>query len=362
MNKKKSYLLYACIVHACLMLANCGKEEKQNQNPANNATIPAALPTEALQAASSEGHIPTTLPTNMVDYTLRAVIEGGQDSPKQVPQIDFDVENQTGKTLYVTCFSYIKNRDFGNWRWDKSPIYQLNPNQKTTIDIDTIPDERDRNYVFGYLGVCESFEEAELSSYQLLPDRKKLDLDQLSKLKGKKVVIQIERYGFHGEQLEYDFIDKQKPVKAVKELDFMIENQTGQAIYVTCFVYQKRAKGQWIAAIEPKDDMTVWRFDKTELLRLEPGQEAMIDVDTLFANRDRTYVRGYLALFNENEFEIAQQATYELLDSHRKLHLGELRRLHNQKIIIKVEEYGLTSDFIDYTIKPTRKIDFTNIK
>lgn len=278
-------------------------------------------------------------------------------------ELDFEVENHTGKTVYVTCFVYQRKRDFGHWRWDKSPVYKLEDNQTAIIDLDTIPDEQDRNNVFGYLGVFNDEKTAQDATYELTDDHYLLDLDLVSQLQGKKVTLEIEKYGKKGEFFEYDFVQIKGTENHVPpELDFSVENKTGKPILVTCFVYEKKAKGRWIAATETKDDMSVWRFDKTPIIRLEPDQIGIIDVDTITGDRDRNYMRGYLAVFDVDEQDEIEKATYELLDSKHKLHLGELSYLKNKKVVIDIEKYGIMEDFIDFTIKPVKKIDFTTIR
>lgn len=277
-------------------------------------------------------------------------------------ELDFDVKNETGKTVYVTCFVYQRKRDFGRWRWDKSPVYKLDDGQTVAIDIDTIPDEQDRSYVFGYLGVFNDQKSAEDATYELTDDRSLLDLDLLIQLKGKVVTLAIEKYGVKGEYFEYDFVQKDGTQKAVPELDFPVENKTGKPMLITCFVYEKKAKGSWIAATEEKDDMATWRFDKTPVIKVMPDEIGIINVDTILGDRDRAYVRGYLAVFEEDEELLAQQSTFELLESKYKLNVGELPRLRNKKIVIDIEKYGIMEDFVDFVIKPANKIDFTKLK
>ncbi len=279
-----------------------------------------------------------------------------------IKSLDFDVQNKTGKTLYVTCFSYIKKRDFGHWRWDKSPIYKLDHLQTQKIQIDYIDDDYSRKNVFGYLGVFKNQKDADDSIYELLPDRNKLDLDQLMYLHDKK--LEIERYGFKGEYFEFNFAEKnardqEQKIARTPELDFAVENKTGKPILATCFVYQKKAKGTWFAAVDEKDDMEVWRYDKTPIISIPPGEIGVIDVDTITESRDRSYVRGFLAIFDEEETKLAQESTFELLGSHRKLNLGLLARLKKKKVVVDVEQYGIAEDFIDYVIKPIRRVDFT---
>lgn len=285
---------------------------------------------------------------------------------EEIKTLDFEVENKTGKIVYVTCFSYLKKRDFGRWRWDKSPIYRLDVNQSQQISIDYVGDDYTRKNVFGYLGIFKTEKKAIDSILELLPDKNKLDLDQLMYLHNKKVTLEIEKYGFKGEFFEFDFVEKskyaqQKIKNQTPELDFVVENRSGKPILATCFVYQKRAKGTWFAAVDEKDDMEVWRFDKTPLIEIQPDELGIIDVDTITENRDRTYTRGYLAIFDTDERKIAEESTYELLGSHRKLNLGLLSQLKNKKIVIEIERYGIAEDFVDFVIKPIKRIDFTKI-
>lgn len=278
-----------------------------------------------------------------------------EDEETPEKSLDFEVENKTGRELFVVCFSYIRKHHFNRWRWDKSAIYKLNPNSTALIDVDFIPDEQDRKNVFGYLGVFSSEQEAEESTFELTDDEKKLDLDLLYKLKDKKVTIEVERYGFKGEFLEYDFIKKKGSDEVAKqELDVLVENQTGKTIHVLGFVYQKKAKGSWFGAIDDKDDMSLWRFDKTPIITLKNGEQGYIDIDTLLQERDRIYIRISLALFDENELDLAEKSTYELTRTWRLLHLDRPNRLKNKKVVINIEQYGINEDFIDFVVKDTQ--------
>jgi hypothetical protein len=277
-----------------------------------------------------------------------------------VNELDFDVENKTGKAIFATCFAYVHKGDFRHWRWDKSPIVEIPDGTVKTIDVDTIGDTQDRGSTYGYLGVFNDKQTADDAVIELTDERNLLDVDRLVDLHGKKVSIQIEKYGLK-EFLEYDFTAQKTAEKEPTELDFMVENHTGKTIIACCFVYEKRGKGRWIPELDDKDDATVWRFDKTPLITLKPGQQEMLDVDTIIADRDRNYVRGYLAVFDENERSKAEQSTYELLESSRKLNLGLLSTVKNKKIIVGIEKYGIMPNFIDYTTKPLSKIDFTKV-
>ncbi len=281
---------------------------------------------------------------------------------KGVLELDFQVENKTGKTIYITCFSYLHRRFFSRWRWNKSPVYKVEPNKSQVIDIISLNDALHKKNMFGYLGVFDNQEEADNAVYELLPDHKKLDLDQLIKLHEKKVTIEIERYGFKEPFYDYEFLKKKGLEKKVPELDFYTLNNTGKIVYVCCFVYEKKAKGNWIAATEDKDDMSVWRFDKTKVLKLNPNETGYIDVDTISTMRDQANTRGYLALFEEHEQKLALEATYELLESKRKLNLGLLMNMRNKIVSLEIEQYGIKEDIIDYIVKPAHKIDFKKVK
>lgn len=286
-------------------------------------------------------------------------------------RLSVEVENVTGKTIYVACFSYIKKRALGKWRWDKSPVYKLDDNQKITLYTDKIEDNEDRSNIFGYLGVFENNEEAEDATFELLSDKKKIDLDLVEQLKDKIVRIEIEKYGILGDFYDYDFVKiRDKNIGKIPELDFTVENKTGKPVFATCFVYEKKAKGSWLARktteswgtiIESRDDMSVWRYDKTTVIKINPNEIGKIDVDTIIEQRDREYVRGYLVLFDEDEQKLADEATYELLPSSaHKIDIGRLINLKNKNITVYAERYG-SSNFIDYTVQSTQRVDLSKI-
>lgn len=353
---KYNLLKSICIITACLLaLGGCKRAKKE---PATQfqpiLEAPSLPPAQLTEPIKQEG--PIAQPIKKNKHEKKRIEPKVVDTKK----LDFDVENQTSKIAWVTCFSYIKKNDFTRWRWDKSAVYRLEPGHTITIDIDDIPNEQDSKATFGYLGIFSSQEEADQATYELTNDANLLDLDLLSQLRGKKVTLEIEKYGSRGEFFDYDFVRKTptENEKTIEQLDFFVENQTGKTIWVTCFVYEKKAKGNWIASLEEKDDMSVWRFDKTTPIKMAPGELKMIDVDTIRTLRDKEYVRGYLAVFDENEEKQVQDATYELLESKRKLNVGELARLKNKKIVLNVEKYNIAQSFVDFVIKPAKKIEF----
>jgi hypothetical protein len=416
MKQSRSFLSYLYILLICVVLIGCEKHQPTSEHTAFTAQeIIPLMPTDDSQYqdladnpdALLDGAELSMLPTSSNQNELindstqtEAYISAKNDQKQSQPkaesnnitapnepkgkkgslqentsadkELDVEVENKTGKTIYVTCFSYIKRRPFSRWRWNKSQVYKIKNNESTTIDLPTINDKEDRNNTFGYLGVFENKKNAENSIFELLDDAKKIDLDIVAQLKGKKVIIEIEKYGIDGEFYDYDFVKRTKLTQKYPELDFYVENKIGKPVYITCFVYQKKAKGTWLAIKtkeawttddETRDDMSIWRFDKTPVIKLMPNETKIIDVDTIIEPRDREYVRGYLVIFDENEKEMAEKSVYELLpiESRRKLDLGRLVDMKKKKIEIYTERYGIMGNLIDYSIKPTQKPDFKKV-
>lgn len=350
------------------------KKDMPDKKNAGYTPQPAIMPRAQKQPESSM-HTPpakiiaekTAMPATKtsvaqnVAQTLIKKIVSHKPLDSLIDELDFEVENLTGKTVYVTCFSYLHRRIFSRWRWAKSPIYEIKNKESKIIDLLTLHDNIDRESVFGYLAIFNTRAEAEDAVYELLTDDEKIDLDLLTKLKGKKVRLEIERYGFKEPFIEYKFVKKKRTEKEIPELDFFVVNNTGKTVHVCCFAYLKHAKTNWIAALEEKDDMSVWRYDKTKVITLQPSQAGYIDVDTITTLRDQSNIFGYLAVFEENERKLANQATYELLPSKKKLSLGRLSAVRNKTIELEVERYGFKEDFIEYSVKPIRRIDFTKI-
>jgi hypothetical protein len=287
------------------------------------------------------GNIPPTSNQIEPDKTMKETQQIEGETEMQLPELDFLVENKTGKTIFVCCFSYIQKEPFSQWRWDKSPIYKIDAKQKVTINIDTIPDEENLQQTFGYLAVFSDEKIAKESIYELVDDSKKIDLDILYKLKGRTIVVGVERYGFKDEVLDFEIKKKIAEAEQIPELDFVVENNTGKTIFVTAFIYQV------------KDDIrSVWTYDKAPILKLKQGQIGVINVDTVTKERDRRFMSGFLAIFEERQEKIARESTYELLSAKDKLSLGRLSRLKNKKVVIQVEQYGAIGEISEFDIQP----------
>lgn len=265
-------------------------------------------------------------------------------------ELSLTLKNITKKTLYTTCFAYLKKDTAPRWRWHKSTVYELPPQQIVHIPIGYIKNPADFADSYGTLGVFNTRGEAERSVYELTPDNNKVDLDKLHVLQDQVVVLGIEKYGVVGDIFDYSFFPKDFEIPEVPELDFTVENATGKPLYVTAFIYQK------------KESMPIWRYDKSPVVRVENGQEALVDVDTLTNPYDRKYMRGFLAVFDESEKSDAFHSTFQLLQSHQKINIGLLAALRDRKVVLKSQKYGILGDIIDFVVKEPRKIAYSREK
>lgn len=260
--------------------------------------------------------------------------------------LSFRVRNKSGKPVYCCCFYYMKNKIMGRWRWDKSKIYKLQPKQIRLIVLDEIKNKTDREHVFGYLGVFNNKQEAKKAVMEIVDETKILDLDLLHKIKNKIIDITIKKYGITGQRLAMETRTDQKgaSLPAQKELDLMVENQTGKDLFLTCFVYEQP---------ENTFNLDLWRFSKTEVKAVKNGETIKLDIPTVFDKYKWIYMRGILGVFDATEQKLAQQATLELSNPINKVELGQLTSILGKKIILNVENYGILGSFVDYTIKPT---------
>lgn len=278
-----------------------------------------------------------------------------KETPKEPEEatLSIRIRNITKRTLFATCFAYMKKEAAPRWRWNKSAIYELTPNKDITIVLDTFKSKKSIPNAYGVLGVFTSHEEADNAIYELLPDENKVDIDLINKLNDKTIILGIEKYGVVGDIYDYSFIPNNQAMHEVPELDFAVENKTGKTLYMSAFIYQK------------KDDMPTWRYDKSPVIRVEADQTSIIDVDTITNAYDRKYTRGYLAVFDETEKKDAFDCTYQLLKDHQIVNVGLLSALQNRKVILKSQKYGIIGDVIDFVVKEPRKAIYSkseNIK
>jgi len=235
-----------------------------------------------------------------------------QELAKKEYPFTIKIRNITKQTLYATCFTYMKKAESPRWRWNKTNVYELAPNREVHILIDTFTSPRAVPQAYGVLGVFTNYQQAQAAIYELTPDENKIDLDRIDKLKNKTIILGIEKYGVIGDIFDYSFIPDNNTCNETPELDFIVENKTGKTLYTAAFIYQK------------KENMPTWRYDKSEVIKIENDQSKTIDVDTITNTYDRKYTRGYLAVFDETEEKEAFNSTFQLLKSHQMINLGLL--------------------------------------
>ncbi len=257
--------------------------------------------------------------------------------------LSFKVKNATRQTLFVTCFAYLQKHSYSAWRWDKSPIYELKPNQEELVEIDKTFSKNVAEGIYGYLAIFNSYQEAESSTYELLDDSKKLDLDLLYKIGQNTVNIEVEKYGVEAQIFDYQLTGRQvEQLGYQPELDFFVENKTGKTIHLTCFVYEQQ---------QDSIETSVWKYVKTPVQTLDDGEIGIIDIASMRDAYDVLYTRGTLGVFDEGEEELANQSTFQLIPENKKVKLDRLSALRGKKVVLTVEKYGSNGEFLDYVIK-----------
>lgn len=257
--------------------------------------------------------------------------------------LSFRVKNLTPKLIFVTCFYWMKNKPEGPWRWDKTKIYSLNPNEMKFVVLDEIEDERDRKDVYGYLAVFANEEDANKAVIERTEEDKLLALNKVYDLKNKIVSIEIKKYGLIGESLSYQSVATNSGHQESKILNLIVENQSGKDLLICLFVYEQPEK---------TFSFDTWRYDKTEVQLFRAGEVKRINLPPVFDEYRYSYIRGVLGVFDLKDKVIAENTTFELAPAENKLALGVLSVLKGKKIVVGVEKYGIFNNFIDYTIKP----------
>lgn len=353
-----SWCLVLMLMIGCIRQQPPLSTSAQATQPTAAPVVPGPLPAATLPTPPTKTIAPkqsTILPAKETATPLPSIKEH-----RQIPKLNFDIENRTGKTVYVACFAYSRRHVKGRWHWLKSPVYTIKNNGSVTADIPRVSYEPDNKSVYGALGIFSKKEAAEDAIYELLDDAHKIDLDLLYKLKGKKVTLNVEHYGFKKPLLEFDFVDEQKINHHIPELDFYVRNTTDRSLLVCGFIYHKRAKGSWIKKGQ-KDDIESWRFSKTKVLTLKPEEVGYIDVETIQSDYDRASTIGYVAVFELNEKQKAEESTFELLEQKRILSIGNLQEHRNGLVNIEIKKYGILEDVIEYTTKPIKQIDMEKL-
>ncbi len=346
---KKVFYHYPSIVIWLSLLLVVGCAQQQN-TPVVTAVPAPILVTPATPPIAQENN--AAIP--------KEITKNQPPQPSVENKLNFEVENLTGKKIYVTCFTHIRRVVLGRWHWIKSSIYPIDIGKNTIINIPRITYEDDRKNIYGVLGVFSTQKEADDSIYELLDDAEKIDLDILDHLKGKKVTLNSAHYGFKKPFLEFELIEKNKIQKKKPEVDFYVHNNTNKTILICGFSYSKKAQKSLISATE-KDDLESWRFNKTKILTLNPDDYGEIDIETITSDYDRQHTTGYIAIFKKSEEKLAQESTFELLEQRRIINIGNLHKFHHGIVEIDIKKYGILEDSIEFTTKPIKKNDMTKI-
>jgi hypothetical protein len=283
-------------------------------------------------------------------------------SPKEKPlpkildtdQLSVKVKNGSNKKLILTCFYYTKLRGNGYWKWLKSPIITLNEGEECFFEIKAIDDAQIKKDIYGYLGIFKTKEEAEDATFESLTDDQKIDLDRVIELRETTIEVMINKYGFKTDQLDYRLKSANDTKKNLQpELDFLIENKTEKPILACCFAYQKNSD---------QDSFMPWKYYKSKVKKLAPGEIAAIDIDTIRELYDWIYMRGFLAIFDANQEKEADEAIYELLKPEQKLNLGRLADILGKKISISVQKYGSSTKIFDFQPLPFKPLNVADLQ
>jgi hypothetical protein len=334
-------IIFQAFVLCLLFLPGCSYQQLK-ERVRNN--LPGGLQESPVQRLSEQDL--NKMSKDEILKMLRSANSLAPESKKKVIAFDdslsFPVLNKTGKTVYVAAFSYIKKKVNARWRWDKTPVYKLDPGESRLILIDYVPQKRDRAHAYGYLSIFEKEKDAEIASLQLLDDKHFIDLDRLARLKNETVVLEIEKYGHHEESWEYHTQNGHRETEN-RELDFMVENKSGKDLLVACFIYEQK---------EGSHDYDTWKYTKTPVILVKHGQSAEIDVRSIQDKYIWQYMRGVLAVFDLDQMDEAEKANFQLADYKKKLKLGRLSKLKGKKVVLDIEKYGVRGNFIDFTVKP----------
>lgn len=255
----------------------------------------------------------------------------------------FSVTNQLGRKAFVVPFAYVKRFMTDNWHWYKASVLELEVGQTGNIDFGSVPSEDDLSTVFGCVSICSTKEAADAATYQMTLDSHRIDFDLIAPLIGKGVVLHASKYGVEGVRLSYEVVPSRWK-KVLPSLDFSVLNTCKHPIFISAFFYGKE---------QDCDVFWPWRFTKSPVYQLKPGESTVVHVETIKNPYDWDQAKGYLGIFKENEQKKAELATYELLTAREKIALGPLAQLREKQVVISGRQYG-TDTVFDITTQPVR--------
>ncbi|MBM3894465.1 hypothetical protein FJ366_02620 [Candidatus Dependentiae bacterium] len=260
---------------------------------------------------------------------------GAEKSPEG-KQITFVIKNTLAKKMYLVPFAYVRRFIGQSWHWTKGQVCELESNQECVVDFGSVPNDEDLASVFGNICVLDSYEEAVSATCEIVPSNQKIELDLISHVLGKKILIQSRLYGINGSQLFYT-LDSTDQKNVLKPLDFMVVNNTSDPILVTSFLYGRDQSATFFSS---------WRFSKSLVYEIQPGHKELIQVEKYDREYDRINVKGFLGVFEKENVKQAQDSVYELLSPEQKLSIGRVSELAGKEVVVSREAYGKDSHFV----------------
>jgi len=252
------------------------------------------------------------------------------------PTIKFHVKNEIGRKMYAVSFAYLRRFIGDNWHWHKTDILELEADHQALLDFGSLANAEDATAIFGNICVFDSYEDAVVSTSETAPDHRMIDLDIISNLNHKSIALTSSIYGIKGERFSYRIISSET-VLELAPLDYVVANESAEPIIVTSFLYGRD---------QDLDFFSVWRFSKSDVYEIQPGQHAHIKVEKYTNAYDRKNVKGYLGVFKPSELKKAENAVYELLKPAQKFSLGRLSALDKKQVVVSEAAYGLNKKFI----------------
>jgi|GEM_PF-3431015 len=266
--------------------------------------------------------------------------------PAAKSMIQFAVKNELGRKVVVAPFAYVKRFMTDTWHWVNLTALELEQGQQGLVDVGALASQDDAETVFGALRLCATREEAATATYELTADHQRVDVGLFSELNKKTVVLRASQYGIEGERISYE-VSPSKWTKTLPPLDFAVFNTHSEPVFVAAFFYGKE---------QDSDPFRAWRFTKSPVYELKPGESTVVKVETIKDPYDWKNVKGYLSVFKPNEKLKAQNATYELLLPSEKIALGPLSQLAGKQVALISRLYGTDTVFDFSTTLPARAL------
>lgn len=244
---------------------------------------------------------------------------------------DFELKNETNKTIYAVCFYYGMRESGLRWMWQKSAVVKLEPNDKKKMHLHTLNKDI-KNLVHGSLATFDNEEDANNSIFELLTDFQILELPLLKDIKGKTLILKIDPYASKGRNLYYKIIDNEMKYSDIN-LDFYVENKSNEDIIIASFIYKKYTTQEQ------------WSFYKTDVIEIKNGEQKLIPAGYVENKYDEGNIRGYLGIFKKDEYQKAKDSTFFLLNSKEKLEIGKLTNYKDKKVVIIPSTYKNLSKY-----------------